>query len=497
MKRHIFILIGLIALVFPTFAQITIDFPFTRMVFQRDLENRGKILITGSTIPKIDSVTVQFVPIAPETGQLQPEERCTNFRNENKQLFFSIIDAPSGWYNLIIRTYRNNQLIDVNSLEKIGIGDVFLIAGQSNAQGNGFRNPPPSVDPYERVGTILDYSMELTQLSTFNYQRLLAHFNLYPTGSSAWCYGLLGDLLVQRNNVPIMFLNAAMGSTSSTDWALSVENKAQHTANRADFPYHLLAKTLQFYGNITGFRAILWHQGEYDTLFPPIDSYFTNVSKVIQETRKLVNFPLPWVISEASYFLEKTSPAVIADQRRLVHEIHQVYAGPATDGYLNARSDGIHFSNEPGYNGLSLLAHSWEKALSPSFFENAKPLLPTFTLPTVLYKNKTIKLPSTFAIAPYKTIFDSFQFIKSQNGNHYVSPKVVCPEIISITNTGEHPSDKTNKLYAQTKIEIGIPIQRKKFSVFAEEFILLSPGFTTESNSLFEAHLKGCYEGWK
>lgn len=497
MKRSLLTITWLFAVVLPTFAQITLDFPFTRMVFQRDQENRGKILISGYTIPKVDSITVQLMPVAPETGELQQEKLCNDFRSENKQLFSSIIEAPSGWYNLVVRTYRNSRLIDLYQLEKIGIGDVFLIAGQSNAQGNGFRNPPSSLDMYERVNTILDYSLSMNQLTTFNYQKLLAHFTLYPSGNTSWCYGLLGDMLVQRNKVPVLFLNAAIGATSSTDWALSIENKAMHTAGRPDFPYHLVAKTLQFYANITGFRAILWHQGEYDTIFPPTDSYFTNLSKVIQETRKQVNFPLPWVVSEVSYFLDRTSPTVIADQRKLVQEINQVYAGPATDGFVNSRSDGIHFSNEPGYNGLTLLAQAWDKALSSEFFKNAKPLLPTFTLPTVLYENKTTKLPTNFQVAPFNRTFDSFQFIKSQNGNHFVSPKVSCETSISLTDAIEHPKNNITKLYAQSKVEIGIPIRKKVFSAFAEEFILLQPGFATEANATFEANLKGCYEDWE
>lgn len=423
-RRSILIITIYFSLLVPSIAQITLEFPFTRMVFQRDLENKGKILISGHTIPKVDSITAQLVSISPETEELQPEIACIPLRNKNKLLFSSFIEAPSGWYNLIIRSYRNNRLVNTYQLEKIGIGDVFLIAGQSNAQGNGFRNPPSSTDKYERVSTIVGYSTTLEKLTNFNFQKLVAPLNLFPTGNTSWCYGLLGDLLVQRNNVPILFLNAAMGSTSSTDWALSVENSAVHTTSRPDFPYHLLAKTLQFYANITGLRAILWHQGEYDTLFPPIDSYFTNVSKVIAATRKQVGFQLPWVVSEVSYILEKTSPSVIADQKKLVKEIEQVYSGPATDGFINARSDGIHFSNEPGYNGLTLLAQAWEKALSPSFFRQAEPLLPNFEIPTYLNENDENTSPIDFIPASFNGSFESFLFIQSMNGNHFVSPKI-------------------------------------------------------------------------
>lgn len=394
------------------------------MVFQRNLSNEGKILVSGHTIPKVDSITAQLVPVSSGTGLIQLEKRCNDFRKGNRKLFSTTIEAPSGWYNILIRTYRNSKTINTYKLDKIGIGDVFLIAGQSNAQGNGTRNPPSSTEVHERVSTIFGNDLELNRLSNFNYQPLLSFLSLFPSGHTSWCYGLLGDLLVQRNKVPILFLNAAIGSTSSTDWALSIENKSTHTLGRPEFPYNLIAKTLQFYANITGFRAILWHQGEFDTLFPPSDSYFNNILKVIQETRKQVDFPLPWVVSEVSFILEKTSTAVIADQKRLAKEVEQVYSGPATDNFVNSRSDGIHFSNEPGYNGLTQLAFAWEKALSPEFFKNAKPLLPTFSLPTIYNENGTIQTPSNFQIAPFDKTFESFQFIKSTNENHFVSPTV-------------------------------------------------------------------------
>ena len=424
MKNIILTISIYFSLFIPSFAQITLEFPFTRMVFQRNLENKGEIFISGYTIPKVDSVTVQLVPIVSEGEETQGEKKCNILRNKNNLFFSIIIKSSSGWYNLIVRNYRNNKIVNTHQLDKVGIGDVFLVAGQSNAQGNGERNPPSSIDKYQRVSTLFGNSTTLDILSNFNFEPLLSFSPVFPTGHTSWCYGLLGDMLVQRNNVPILFLNASWGGTSSTDWAMSVENTSKHTINRPDFPYNLLAKTLQFYGNITGFRAILWHQGEFDTLFPPTDSYFNNISKVISATRKQVGFQLPWVVSEVSYILEKTSPSVISDQKRLAKEVEQVYSGPATDGFINARSDGIHFSNEPGYNGLTLLAQAWEKALSPSFFRQAEPLLPNFEIPTYLNENDENTSPIDFIPASFNGSFESFLFIQSMNGNHFVSPKI-------------------------------------------------------------------------
>jgi hypothetical protein len=60
--------------------------------------------------------------------------------NPNAGIFQGKIDVSGGWYRMKVRSFLNNKIIDSTELNRVGVGENFLIAGQSNAQGT-FRLP--------------------------------------------------------------------------------------------------------------------------------------------------------------------------------------------------------------------------------------------------------------------------------------------------------------------------------------------------------------------
>ena len=86
-----------------------------------------------------------------------------------------------------------------------------------------------------------------------------------PSGRTAWFWGNLGDKLVERLGVPVLFFNAAFGGAILNQWAKSQEI-AESNPNLYPAPFGTILNTLLRFGNEFGLRSILWMQGESDNL---------------------------------------------------------------------------------------------------------------------------------------------------------------------------------------------------------------------------------------
>ena len=65
--------------------------------------------------------------------------------------FSGRLPAPAGWYALALRTRSATGIVATATVERVGVGEVFIVVGHSVAQG-GDINLPGSTD--DRVNTI-------------------------------------------------------------------------------------------------------------------------------------------------------------------------------------------------------------------------------------------------------------------------------------------------------------------------------------------------------
>lgn len=387
-------------------SQIFIDFPTNNLVFQRNELNECTFQIQGRILGTYEKIEYHLVEEASkkETNwapiKLIKLEKDSPFQNFN-----FVQKAKGGSYTIEIRVKRNNEF-EYSSIHNIGIGEVFIIAGQSNAQGQG--NRQATTPSSNQVFCISNYD-PLMQTPKFDSSLLQSYSAIYPTGQSSWCWGVLGDSLTKRLNVPIFFFNVGIGGTSAADWANSIDSKSTFSFSNEQFPYYhldnqfpyyFLKHTLHYYSNITGFRAILWHQGEADNqvVYPSQnkENYFENVKKVIETSRKDANNSIPWVISRVSFAYSKTDSNLISNQNQLISELENIFPGPFTDTLINAREDDLHFSNESNRKGLIQLGNLWNSALTDSFFSTSKPILPkSIILKRNCFTNDEIPVGST------------------------------------------------------------------------------------------------------
>ena len=369
--------------------QITISQPFERMVFQRNNSNLANVYIAGTYYSNVDRVEARLVPIAGGS----PTDWVVIQNNPTNGYFSGSIVGQGGWYRLEVNAFNNNIYVDGKTIQHVGIGEVFAIAGQSNAQGGAVVGIPATDDRVNSVNYSNDYS---------DYNKLPLGFSKLDGDSSKigpfhyvpWAWGKLGDMLANRLGVPILFYGAGHGGTSSDHWGKSSQNQPFNGEFYIDqsrgAPYRALENSIAYYGSLTGLRGILWHQGESDpnTYY---QTYYENIRNVINKSRENAEHsPLAWVVARVSVNAQNQSDPnnpeihynVIQGQNLLISgdgnpatpQVPNVFAGPNTDLIvgLSNRTDGIHFDTHAGQINF---ASAWDASLDNNFFSSSTPML--------------------------------------------------------------------------------------------------------------------------
>jgi hypothetical protein len=386
------------------FSQIQISYPLERSVFQRNNQNTSLVNISGNFDGELDKVEARLVPVKANQGV--QTNWITIATKPEGGYFVGTLQGQGGWYTLQLRGWLNENIVSQGSVNRVGIGEVFVIAGQSNAEGVLDYGAKPSVD--DRVNCfnyrVTDNLWDFPYFSSFSH--IEANTMIGPKGQGAWCWGELGDYLAQRLNVPIFFLNAAYGGSSSENWYSSALGKPTENAFHQPYiggaPYSSLRISLQFYASYLGVRGVLWEQGEDDSETNE-DVYYNNLKTIIERSRTDANKNLSWVVCRASlndFANVHVNPSVIKAQDRIISSIPNVFEGPYTDSIQVPRVEGVHFKNIGGNEGISALAKAWSIKLNDNFFSKSIPFLssPILTLQASCQFSATAKLsiPGTF-----------------------------------------------------------------------------------------------------
>ncbi|MEA5138767.1 T9SS type A sorting domain-containing protein [Arcicella rigui] len=379
------------------FAQIRITSPQNRAVYQRNQDGLSQITIAGTYETQIDKVEARLIPVADGQGTAVDWTVIKELPLNGN--FTSVMTVRQGWYTLELRGSLNGTIIGgVSQVSRVGVGEVFVIAGQSNAQGMpDIEGIGASSDRVNCFGTATntesggDFYISLSPFS-----QLTASSRIAPRGNNGWCWGRLGDLLVSKLNVPVMFFNAAFEGTSSSTWAITANggyapNPYIGGTYQNHLPYQDLSQALRYFVSQLGVRGVLWCQGEADNflvnqkLSTNAETYRANLQTIINKSRGDSGKDLSWVVSLTSG--GSSSPcsgicgtAIVTDQNIRNGQLlvinqanNNVFLGPDTDAIqVTGRKDGVHFNG----TGLEQLATAWYNALNDNFFSQSKPHLP-------------------------------------------------------------------------------------------------------------------------
>lgn len=379
MNKH-FLTIAFVCMTFSCMCQISLNFPLERSVFQRNNNNIGFISISGTTPQVVDSIQVRLTN---RVNNVVTRDWSLIDNDSDKGYFQDRIEVIGGWYKLDIRTWKNNRIDDFRTIQKVGVGEVFVISGQSNAQG---------VRDYGAVGAKSDLVNAVNYFNTFSdplpprsfeIVQLSDDVDIAPNGKTPWCWGELGDQLVNRLGVPVLFFNSAWQGTLSVNWFQSAQNIPTLSAVGegilpTGFPYKNLETSLSYYASLFGVRSVLWMQGETDTApgIPNYQEYYDYIGFVIRQSRNNFGHNVPWVMARTSWVDGLASDLVLSAQRDLINTPGlNVFEGPYTDTLMIPRFDFVHFGNTESVKGLTTLATAWSESLTDQFFTQSVPIL--------------------------------------------------------------------------------------------------------------------------
>ena len=385
-----------------------------RLVVQRGADNNGRIYLSGRFTGAVDRVEAQLTPVT--QGQGVATEWQTVQVSPINNLFLGYITGAGGWYVLTVRTLVGNTVLEQVSVQPVGIGEVFITAGQSNSRGIGIGDNDlgTNTDRVNAIDSINHYYPQPPAAPALlssgdpspvpRYKALTAGRRVFPMAESSWGWGELGDYIVHRYNVPVAFYVAGWDGSTIDNWQKTANgiptcNAYYCVANWQNLqPYTNLKNMLNYYGAIGGVRAVLWQQGEAenDVASADIPQYATRLKDVIEKSRQdFGGRPIPWVVARASFNGTATTPAVVTQQENVIAMAGlNVFKGPLNDTIQNRNAGGVnvHFRNAsrpsphpqyylntnpiPANMGLSRFARNWNNSLSDTFFQNAQPVTP-------------------------------------------------------------------------------------------------------------------------
>jgi hypothetical protein len=319
---------------------LDVSLPIAGTVYQRSNNGYATIVVSGTTRSLFASVVISsssakpvatFKPLSVVDGSPTGGGSIQVELDRTGNTFSGTATVPQGWYELSVMadfSAFGGSIIPISNPFKVGVGEVFIIAGQSNAQGLPYtvtgqtnakgetytsddKNIVQEPLTYDAVRVqsvqydpnLFDLIVKFANINNDAFNALKPFFfkpldkaastpdkGIAPTGNSLWYWGYLGQRLSQRFGIPIAFYNAAWGGTQIKAWSESAAspygvNVSISGVNKqvgplaypdkdgnGDFlrypagaPYGNLRATLRSQGANYGARAVLWLQGETDS----------------------------------------------------------------------------------------------------------------------------------------------------------------------------------------------------------------------------------------
>ena len=315
-----------------------IDSPQPHEVFQRQSATSGVIRVSG-TAPagpvevRVDEGAWEPVVVRPEDGRFSA----------------GLTVAAKGWHRMEIRPPGG----EVRRIEPVGVGEVFIVAGQSNAGNYGSERQ----------------QAESGMVSSFDGKAWHPCRDPQPGagGGGGSFLPALGDALATAYGVPIGFTACASGGTSVRQWlpegAEMMRQPTTGTLVREVRPgvwassgqlFAALERHLLHFGT-NGVRAVLWHQGESDAgqarAGYPADRQITGeqyrvfMEQLIGASRERAGWRVPWIVALATYHSESdAADDEFRTAQRSLWKADLACEGPDSDALRGDLRDGVHFN---------------------------------------------------------------------------------------------------------------------------------------------------------
>ena len=334
---------------------------------QRATPGKGLLRITGELSEDVSPEAAVQVRVVNETRQM-PWLQVNSVKGRK---IIASYEAPAGgWWTLEVRIMLDGKEIALGKVPHVGVGEVFVVAGQSNSANHGEEKQTP------QTGLVASFDGTTWRLAEDPQPG--------ASGGGGSFLPPLGDELARKLGVPIGFVACGIGATSVREWLPkgatfpnppTIESRVEKRPDglwmsKGDAYQTFLARMKPL--GPRGFRAVLWHQGESDanqkdpTRTLRGDLYRQYLETILRESRREIGWEVPWFVAQASYHVpgDEGSDYIRAAQASLARD-GIALEGPDSDalkGELRERGgQGVHFSGK----GLREHGAKWAEKVIP------------------------------------------------------------------------------------------------------------------------------------
>jgi lysophospholipase L1-like esterase len=224
-----------------------------------------------------------ILPVEANTSADTSNSTAATTPRQSVQALIQVVSG--GWYRLELRARKDQAVGDPNGAEVVaeahvepfGVGEVFLVAGQSYATNCNDERLQVQ-DPLSRVAAFSHAN------KTWQIAEDPQPAGDGSDGGSIW--PALGDLLLPAAQVPVGFVNVAVGATATSQWLPSG-------------PLH--QRLIQAGLEVGDFRAVLWQQGESDVIAKTSTAdYITNLQRIRNAAAEAWGHQRPWLLAKST-----------------------------------------------------------------------------------------------------------------------------------------------------------------------------------------------------
>jgi hypothetical protein len=359
----------------PAKGTLTLTSPLDYQVTQRTTKTKGGIALAGSIDPAPTKATLIGARIVADGKPGVWQKLTATFKDST---FQATMEAPAGgWYRVEVRAVGEDKSVADAAVDHVGVGEVFVVAGQSNSANHGEEKQ------VVKTGKVVAFNGKTWQPANDPQPG--------ASGGGGSFIPPFGEAMAQRLGVPVGIIACGIGATSVREWlpaGSTFPNPPTIEGNVTKLPtgeweskgavYLSFVDRLKQPGP-NGFRAVLWHQGESDanqgdksrTLAGKL--YREYLEKLIVESRRGIGWDAPWFVAQVSYHVpgDEASPDIRAAQASLWKD-GIALEGPDSDALKgNLRESGgkgVHFSGA----GLREHAARWVEKVAPWVEKQAK-----------------------------------------------------------------------------------------------------------------------------
>ena len=333
---------------------LVVTSPQDYQVFQRQSKTQGTVLVEGKA-EKAVAAEVRVGDGAWQAVKIDPQTHA--FRA-------ALPSAAGGWFPVRVRLKDRDTVVAESLIEHVGVGEVFIVAGQSNSANFGSGRQESTSGKFS--------SFDGSKWAVGNDPQRGGG------GGGGSFMPAFGDAIIAKYNVPVAVACCGIGSTSVRNWLPAGEKMSLRPKSGTFIrpagegqwvctgqAHDMLMKRVNALGK-NGFRAVLWHQGESDSYQDPANDitgkdYRRMMELVIRSSRQKAAWEIPWITANVSYRSEgqPENPDLRAAQQSLWAD-GITLQGPDTDKLRREYRAGVHFNPK----GLEAHGKLWAEKVS-------------------------------------------------------------------------------------------------------------------------------------